>query len=280
MANILPMQAPEIFTEGFAQPSGMAIDVDEQFFVAEAGTGRIHKIAADGIRAPFAETGGRPTGIAFDDSSDLIVAEEGRHDLLIVSFDGSFEIYAHQCRGKRFTGPRELCFSPNSDVLFTDSGGDQEARGAIYRVDIDGDVAQLASGLAHPTGLVVAEDGGSLFVAETGRNRVLVYEMDDQDNLDNQQVFVEFDGGNGPLALAFDSEGTLFVARPGIGLTQVDLDGKIVDDTALPGANPTGLLFGGADYDELFVSETDTGAIYRIRTDHPGQRPFAGPRGI
>ncbi|NKB68428.1 MAG: hypothetical protein GKR89_15300 [Candidatus Latescibacteria bacterium] len=274
------MQAPELFADGFAQPSGMALDVDDQFFVAETGTGRIHKIATDGIRAPFAETGGRPAGIAFDDSSDLIVAEEGRHDLLIVSFDGSFEIYAHQCRGKRFTGPRELCFSPNSDILFTDSGGTQEARGGIYRVDIDGDVVQMASGLACPTGLVVAEDGSSLFVAETDRNRILVYEMDDQDKLENQQVFVEFDEGNGPLALAFDSEGTLFVARPGVGLTQVDLDGKIIDAPFLSGTRPNGLLFGGTEYDELYISETDSGSIYRMHTDHPGQRPFAGPRGI
>ena len=53
--------------------------------------------------------------------------------------------------------------------------------------------------------------------------------------------------------------------------------GRSTGNLEVPGGNPTGMTFGGIDFDQLFVSEA-SGAVYRLQLDEPGQRPFAGPR--
>ena len=70
-------------------------------------------------------------GIAFDDSGDLFVAESGRHHLLLVSPDEAVEVYASQCHGRRFSGPRDLCFTHEGGVLFCDTGTGPD-RGSLF----------------------------------------------------------------------------------------------------------------------------------------------------
>ena len=52
------------------------------------------------------------------------------------------------------------------------------------------------------------------------------------------------------------------------------------DESPLPGEEPTAMIFGGPELDELYIAESRTGAIYRMQAEYPGQRPFAGPRSI
>ena len=83
-----------------------------------------------------------------------------------------------------------------------------------------------------------------------------------------------------PRALLFDDDGRLYITRGGKGLAIADPDGQLITQIPLPGNEPTAMVFGGADFDELYIAETSTGAIYRMQTESPGQRPFAGPRSI
>lgn len=272
------MTAEKIHTD-LQSPCGLALDADDVMFVSELGAGgRIVKIA-DGRTTIFAETGGRPTDIAFDDSGDLFVAENGRHHLLLISPDEALEVYASQCRGHRFAGPWALTFSPTGNVMFTDSGTD-DASGAVYRADLDGEVELVAGNLVRPSGLVLAEDSVSLFVSESSERRVTYLELDDDEGLQNSAPFVEFDDGGAVGCILFDSQGALYVARPGVGISVVDPDGNITENIKIPGGQPSGMVFGGLNYDELFVAEAETCSIYRIQLEHPGQRPFAGPRSV
>ena len=274
------MRSPQLYIEGLSSPGGLAFDADEQLFVAETKQGLIQRISPKGKPLPFATTGGKPLGIAFDDSNDLFVAEKGRRHLLLISPDEAVEVYAHQCKGKRFSGPQDLCFSPTGDLIFTDAGDPSTASGNIYSVDIDAEAALLATGLANPTGLVLSQDASSLYVAEAGNNRILSLAFQEDGTLAPPQVFLAFTDGTGPRGLVFDDEGRLYISRGGIGLTIADPEGQIIEHIPLPGDDPTAMIFGGAELDELYIAEGRTGAIYRVQTEFPGQRPFAGPRSI
>ena len=272
---------PEQVLTDLQSPCGLAFDADDDFFVSETGSqGRIVKTSADGRRTTFAETGGRPTDIAFDDSGDLFVAENGRHHLLLISPDEALKVYASQCRGHRFVGPRALSFSSDGNVLFTDSAKDVDAVGAVYRADLDGEVKLLAGDLSSPSGIVLAEDSISLFVSESSERRVTCLELTEDEDVENRTTLIEFDDGGNIGCILFDSQGTLYVAREELGISTVDPDGNVIDTVALPGGRPAGMVFGGLNYDELFIAETDTGSVYRIQLEHPGQRPFAGPRSV
>ena len=276
------MATPELFVRGLTAPGGIAFDTDENLFVAETRNGRIQKISPDGKRSLFASPGGTPAGIAIDDSSDMFVADSRRRHLLLISPDEAIDIYAHQCRGKRFIGPQDLYFSPAGNIVFTDAGDSSldNPCGGIYSVDLDGEVKQLAEGLAGPAGLVISEDGASLYVAEAGAKRILCCSIGDNEVLEDQQVFLQLDEDTTPGSLLFDAGGMLYVGCTGAGLTLVDPDGQIVERIPLPGHEPAGMTFGGPNFDELGVAEVQTGAVYRLPTEHPGQRPFVGPRSI
>lgn len=275
------MLSPKLFIQGLSMPGGLAFDADEQLFVAETQQARIRRIGPHGKPMLFATTGGKPLGIAFDDSNDLFVAEKGRRHLLLISPDEAVEVYAHQCKGKRFTGPQDLCFGPAGDLIFTDAGDQNSApTGSIYSVDIDAEATLLATGLANPTGLVLSQDASSLYVIEAGHNRILSLSFKGDGTLAPPQVFIQFDEGPPPRSLLFDDTGRLYVTRPGTGLTIADPDGQVTAQIPIPGNEPTAMIFGGPDFDELYIAEASTGSIYRMQTESPGQRPFAGPRSI
>lgn len=274
------MADPQIVASDLQSPYGLAFDADDVLFVSEAGAGRIARVE-DGRVGPFAHTGSCPLGIAFDDSGDLFVAESSRHHLILISPDEAVEIYASSCRGRRFAAPRELCFAPTGDILFSDAGhGEREDDGSVYRADLDGEVTEVITGLASPAGMVLSEDATVLYISERGRNRILSLEMDASGSLTNQQVFAEFDGSPGVEALLFDVHGNLYASRPGVGIVVLDPQGDEVRILAVPGAAVAGMTFGGLEFDELFVAEAHTGCIYRLPLGVPGQRPFAGPRSV
>jgi gluconolactonase len=274
------MAEPEIVVGDLQSPYGLAFDADDVLFVSEAGANRVTRIE-DGRADPFAQTGPRPLGIAFDDSGDLFVAESGRHHLILISPDEAVEVYAHSCKGRRFARPHQLCFAPTGDVLFSDAGhGDQTDDGCVYRADLDGEVSEIVSGLSSPAGMVLSEDAEVLFVSERGQNRIVSLEIDDDGQLQNQQVFVQFDDSAGAEALLFDAQGQLYASRPGHGITVVDPEGKVAETITLPGDQVAGMTFGGIEFDQLFVAESAVGAIYRLALQVAGQRPFAGPRSV
>ena len=276
------MVVPELFAEGLISPGGIAFDDEESLFVAETTRGHIQAISRDGSASPFVNPGGKPEGIGIDDSGDMFVADRGRRHLILVSPDEAIEIYAHQCKGKRFIGPQYLCFSPAGDIVFTDPGNSSidDPCGSIYSADLEGETSQLATGLAGPAGLVVSDDAGSLFVAEASTNRILCFAITDEGGLEEMEIFLQFEDGAGLGSMLFDTEGMLYVGRTGVGLTLADPEGKIVEEIALPGPEPTGMTFSGLDFDQLFIAEAQSGAIYCLQTRHPGQRPFVGPRSI
>ena len=273
------MAAPEQVAKDLAQPYGLAFDTDETLFVSELTAGRVSRIRPDGRPEEFAATGGRPMGIAFDDSGDLFVAESGRHHLLLISPDKEVEVYASQCHGRRLYSPQGLYFEPTGHALFTDAGK-EAGSGSVYRADLDGEVEEVIGGLAHPSGMVLTEDAGGLYLAEDGANRILFVELDDDGKAGEQQVLITFDDGDGVADLLVDGRGNLLASRPGAGLSTIDPDGAMVDTMPLPGPAAAGMVFGGLEYDELFVAEASTAAVYRLQLEQPGQRPFAGPRSV
>lgn len=274
------MADPQIVARDLQSPYGLAFDADDVLYVSEAGAGRIARIEGGRV-GPFAQTGARPLGIAFDDSGDLFVAESSRHHLLLISPDEAVEVYASSCKGRRFAAPRELCFAPTGDVLFSDAGhGEREGDGCVYRADLDGEVVEIISGLASPAGMVLSEDAAVLYVSERGRNRIVSLEMDADGQLTNRQVFVEFEDGAGAEGLLFDVHGHLYASRPGLGVVVLDPEGDEVRTLQLPGAAVGSMTFGGIEFDELYVAEANSGCVYRLPLGIPGQRPFAGPRSV
>jgi sugar lactone lactonase YvrE len=271
----------ELFAQNLADPNSVAFNNEGTLFITEKSKGCITCCPLKGNQSLFIPTGSQPSGLAFDDSDDFFVAIQGRHHLLLVSPDKEVEVYATKCQGQPFSRPQDMYFSPTGSLLFSTRGlQDTEPQGALYSVDLNGETRKISDNIVSPYGLTIAADAYSLLVAESGRNRIVSMQLAEDDSLEDKEVFIEFTDGGPPRSLLFDQEGVLYVTREGIGLSRIDPDGKLIDTIPLPGKTPSGMAFGGLDYNELYIAESSTGVIYRLPLTTPGQRPFVGPRAI
>lgn len=104
-------------------------------------------------------------------------------------------------------------------IYFTDSGtfGEtslQHPKGSLFELDLDDDFSIkpiLHKRLAYPVGLTISHQGDLLYFCETLQNRVLrVFIGEDGDYITS--VFHQFQGRVGPLSIAINKEGLLFVS--------------------------------------------------------------------
>ncbi len=167
--------------------------------------------------------------------------------------------------------------------------------GALYRMDADGSVHELDTGLAVANGIGLSPDGETVYVTDMFKGRILAYDYDTtKGEVSNRRVFASVPGDQGlPDGLIVDAEGFVWSAHWGGGrVTRYTPDGEVERSAiSLPTANVTCLAFGGEDLDELFIttawfmmSDEDrkaqpmAGDLFRLKTDVKGlvEPAFAG----
>ena len=80
--------------------------------------------------------------------------------------------------------------------------------------------------------------------------------------------------------MAFNVVGNLYVAHYGGGdVIVLNPKGELIERIPVGGHHPTNVAFGGPDRRTLYVTEVETGSVYRFDTDHPGL-PLYGDTGI
>jgi gluconolactonase len=258
-----------LFAGGFKFPEGPAFDPEGNLFVVDVKTGDISKISPEGRVKTFVNTGGAPNGAGFHIDGDLYVADR-KMGIMAVSPQGEMRVIVDRDRGKRFNGPNDLLFDSRGNLYFTDPHGSSAENpvGRLYRVSSGNKIDCLAEGLAFPNGLALSPDEKYLFVADTRKNRILRYVLDPPVR---SYLFSQLNGGWGPDGMAFDLAGNLYVAHYGGGaVIVIDPRGELVERITVGGLFPTNVAFGGPDRRTLYVTEVETGSVYRFNADCPG----------
>jgi gluconolactonase len=119
-------------------------------------------------------------------------------------------------------------------------------------------------------------------VAETVTRRILRFELDKGGRrLGEPEIFFQFDrnrsdGPDGPDGIAFDAEGNLLVAMCGAGAVAVlSPHGAHLGSVPAGGRNCTNCVFGGEDFQTLYVTEDEQRALLATRWPVPGQRRYS-----
>ena len=104
-------------------------------------------------------------------------------------------------------------------LYFTDSGAWGETsienpKGSVFAYDIQLDfVRPLALNcLAYPTGMALTNNDNILYVCETGKNRILRFNLKGS-NFSMFSIFYQFSGRFGPTAITAHSKGNLYAAH-------------------------------------------------------------------
>lgn len=242
--------------------------------------GCLYELTSDGLR-PRAETGGGPNGLTEGRGGTLYVAQNGGSVRPEASTSLPAEPGIQRVEGGQVTylargldAPNDLCFGPDGRLYFTDprrltESGERQP-GRVYALAEGGEPELLAEGPAYTNGIAFGPDPTELYVAETLRQRVLVYRVRDG-RLREPVEFCRTEPGF-PDGMCFDRDGRLYVAATLAHEVQVfDRRGTRVD--SLPCGDesmPTNCCFGGSEGRTLFVTESRGGLVLAFDLEAPG----------
>jgi gluconolactonase len=261
---------PYVLASGFQSPEGPSFDREGTLHFVDWDAQAVYQVTLDGQVSLFVNTGGVPTGSKFHRNGHLFVAD-GDRGMLDISPSGEMGVVASDWEGQRFRGPNDLIFAANGDLYFTDPKGSdlENPIGNVYLVRQNGLVERFAGGFRFPNGILLSDDGRTLYLAETLPNHILAFELDDDGYERSRRVFARLEGGLGPDGMAFGQDGNLYVAHWGKGVVAViDPAGHVIAELSVGGLNATNVAFWGSS---LYVTEVEKGQVVRLDIGVEGQ---------
>jgi sugar lactone lactonase YvrE len=147
--------------------------------------------------------------------------------------------------------------------------------GALYRLDLDGTVTPVLSGVTISNGLGWSPSGRHCYFIDSGTGGVDRFGYDVDDGvLSDRERLVSIPAESGvPDGLAVDSDGCVWVALWGGGqVRRVDSSGRLLEVLHLPVAQVTSCAFGGSDLGDLYI----TTSRYRLTENQLASQPLAG----
>jgi len=144
----------------------------------------------------------------------------------------------------------------------------------IYRVDPSGrvDLAITEQQVSNPNGLCFSLDERQLFINDTARKHIRVFDVTPTGTLTNGRLWAETkgDGPGAPDGMKIDAAGTLYCCGPG-GIHVFDPEGHLREVIEAP-EHTANFAWGDDDYRSLFI--TASTSLYRLRMETPGRPVF------
>lgn len=126
--------------------------------------------------------------------------------------------------------------------------------GCLYRLEADGSLSELLSGIAISNGLCFSPDGSDLYHADTPTGRFFAYSYGTRTPA-SPRLLKEFPEGEGPDGACVDSEGNIWVAIWGGGRVEcLTPQGDTLHVVDVEAIQPTCPAFGGPDFASLAIT--------------------------
>jgi gluconolactonase len=167
-------------------------------------------------------------GLTIDHQGRLIACEHQTHRVTREGKDG-VEVVVDSYQGKRLNSPNDVVVGRDGSLIFTDPpyglmeglGGPREPelsfRG-VYRLAPDAkEPTLLVDDFATPNGLALTADESRLYVDDTERGHIRVFDVADGWALLGGDLFIELKGeGEGnPDGMKLDAVGNIYCTGPG-----------------------------------------------------------------
>lgn len=148
--------------------------------------------------------------------------------------------------------------------------------GNLYVLDPDGNVHHRIAGIGCSNGLAWNAAGDTMYYIDSPTREVVAYDFNaDTSEITNRRVVFTVPEGNGfPDGMTIDAEDKLWVALwDGWKVIRVDPDkGEIIASIGLPAARITSVAFGGADFNDLYITSARVG----VPEEQLEKQPLAG----
>jgi gluconolactonase len=239
---------------------------------------------ADGF-ASYRQPSHMANGNAFDLDGRLISCEHATSRLTRQEADGSTSVLASVYEEVELNSPNDVIVSRSGTIYFSDPTYGRSAGFGVlrpvqlgfqglYALTPDGALSLVARDFEQPNGLCFSLDESILYVNDTARMHIRLFEVDADGAVSGGEVWAETvgRGPGGPDGMKIDTYGNVWCTGPG-GIHIFAPDASLLG--VLPTPESVGnFAWGGVDFQSLFICAS-TG-LYRQRTEVAGHAPHGG----
>ena len=249
------------------------------------------------VRRRWDEAGGvrevvRPSnkcnGMTYDADLNLVVCEHATSSLVRLSPDGRREVLASHFEGQELNSPNDVCVRSDGSIYFTDPWfgrmpgfGVERPRElgwqGVFRVSPGRELALVVDKhrFDQPNGLCFSPDESLLYVNDTTRALIRVFDVASDGSLSHGRLFAQGIRSSReagvPDGMKCDARGNVWVTAPG-GIRVYSPRGVRLGTVRIP-EMPANLHWGGEDWRTLFVCATTS--VYAVETKvGAGVEPF------
>ncbi len=238
----------------------------------------------------FRQPCNQSNGLAWDLQGRLIACEHSSSSLTRTESDGRITTLASHWQGKELNSPNDVVVDKSGAIYFSDpTYGRSEFYGrprptqldfrGVFRLlpDAAGGTANqlslIANDFGQPNGLCFSLDGRRLFVNDTDRAHIRVFDMKPDGTVSGGGVWAETvgEGDGAPDGMKIDSQGNVYCCGPG-GIHVFSPQAECLGVIRVP-EYTANFAWGDADACSLYI--TASTSLYRIRTRVAGRLQMA-----
>jgi gluconolactonase len=270
----------ETMATGFGFTEGPVWDKADFLWVSDEVLNKIFRVYPGGRREEMLSIVD-PDGSTYDHERRLISTASALRAVIRLSPDGkSYTVLVDSYEGNKFNSLNDVVLGPDGALYFTDptldlpKGEKQEIPfQGVYRLDAVGKVTLLTKDLTQPNGLAFSPDGRHLYVDDSERKNIRVYDFNKDGTISHGRIFGSEDDGTKdgvPDGIRVDQKGNLFVVGPR-GIWVWSPAGEHLGTIEVP-EQPANLSWGGVDNSILYI--TATTSVYKLPTRTRGFVPY------
>jgi D-xylonolactonase len=259
----------EVLAHGYGLAEAPTIDTDGSVVFSDVLGGGIYRIAGDGTISTVVPKRRGVGGLAVHEDGgivcsgrDVVHVREYGESRTVLHVDGvaGWNDVCTDGAGRLYAGAlRFAVFDPDADVV----------PGELWRVARDDDPTIVFGDVAHANGIACTADGRTIYLSDTRRQRVIVFDVERGTRND-----VDVSALGHPDGMALDEHEALWVALVSGGVVRLTPDGDVDQHLEPPSMFTTSVCFAGRDLYVTTGSHTANadlrGCVLRTTVDVAG----------
>jgi gluconolactonase len=254
------------------------------YFVDIVGDKIMQWVPGVGVRTVLTPSG-HANGMTYDREGRLVIAGWGARTVWRLERDGRAVILASHYQGKKLNTPNDIVVKSDGAIYWTDMANALEICGMcgedvqryqehnnVFRLAPDGTtLTAVADDFEGCNGLAFSPDESLLYVNDTTRRHIRVFDVQPDGSLANGRLFYQDDGDEpgGPDGMKVDQEGNVYCTGSG-GVHVISAQGRLLGRILLHSI--TNFAWGDADWRTLYITGRSNmhprrlrGDVYRVR---------------
>lgn len=226
-------------------------------------------------------------GNAYDTEGRLLTCEHATSRVTRTNMSsGEYEVLVTHYKGKELNSPNDIIVKSNGTIYFTDP---TSGRSAAYGVPREPELpfsgvyllnpitkvpTLLVDDFTRPNGLCFSRDEKLLYINDTRKFHIRVFDVHEDGMVENGRVFAETKGDSPgvPDGMKIDVDGNVYCCGPG-GIHIFNPQGTSLGVILMP-EQTANFCFGDEDMQSLYI--TASTSLYRLRTKVAGHSIYQG----